>query len=185
MMPAFTQLSEAEKQAIAAYILDIHSIQQKKFIDTTKKEDPYLKMPYAITGYNWFVTKEGLPAIAPPFGTLNAIDLNTGEYVWRDTLGDHPYYAAKGIHTGSENYGGSVITKGGLLFIAATRDGHLRAFNKRTGKLLWEYKLPAPAFATPATYEIDGDQYIVIACGGGKLNTISGDAYIAFKLPGR
>lgn len=183
MMPAFTQLSEAEKQAIAAYVLDIHSIAQNKFIDTTKKEDPYLKMPYAITGYNWFVSKEGLPAIAPPWGTLNAIDLNTGEYVWRDTLGDHPYYAAKGIHTGSENYGGSVITKGGLLFIAATRDGHLRAFNKRTGKLLWEYKLPAPAFATPATYEMDGEQYIVIACGGGKLNTSSGDAYVAFKLP--
>ena len=183
MMPAFKQLSEEEKQAVASYILDIHSKQQNKFVDTTKQTDPYLKMPYAITGYNWFLSKEGLPAISPPLGTLNAIDLNTGEYVWRDTLGDYPYYAAKGIHTGSENYGGSVITKGGLLFIAATRDGHLRAFNKHTGKLLWEYKLPAPAFATPATYEIDGEQYIVVACGGGKLKTTSGDAYVAFKLP--
>ncbi len=183
MMPAFKQLSEEEKQAVASYILDIHSKQQNKFVDTTKQTDPYLKMPYAITGYNWFLSKEGLPAISPPWGTLNAIDLNTGEYVWRNTLGDYPYYAAKGIHTGSENYGGSVITKGGLLFIAATRDGHLRAFNKHTGKLLWEYKLPAPAFATPATYEIDGEQYIVIACGGGKLKTASGDAYVAFKLP--
>ncbi len=85
-------------------------------------------MPYAVTGYNLFLSKEGLPAIAPPWGTLTAIDLNTGEYVWRDTLGDYPFYADKGIHTGSENYGGAVITKGGLLFIAATRDGHLRAF---------------------------------------------------------
>ncbi|MEP6683313.1 MAG: PQQ-binding-like beta-propeller repeat protein, partial [Parafilimonas sp.] len=132
---------------------------------------------------NLFLSKEGLPAISPPWGTLNAIDLNTGEYVWRDTLGDYPYYAAKGIHTGSENYGGSVVTKSGLLFIAATRDGNLRAFNKRTGKLLWEYQLPAAAFATPSTYQINGKQYIVIACGGGKLKTTSSDLYIAFALP--
>jgi quinoprotein glucose dehydrogenase len=83
---------------------------------------------------------------------------------------------------GSENYGSSVITKGGLLFIAGTRDGHLRAFNKRTGKLLWEFKLPAAAFATPATYEVDGKQYIVIACGGGKFKTTSSDTYIAFSF---
>lgn len=183
MMPAFTQLNDEEKQAIASFILDDHSTQQKKFVDSAKPIYPYLKMPYAVTGYNLFLSKEGLPAIMPPYGTLSAIDLNTGNYVWRDTLGDYSYFAAKGIHAGSENYGGSVITKGGLLFIAATRDGNLRAFNKRTGKLLWEYKLPAAAFATPSTYEINGKQYLVIACGGGKLKTTSSDTYIAFALP--
>lgn len=183
MMPAFTQLNDEEKNALASFILDDHSTQHKKFIDSAKPVDPYLKMPYAVTGYNLFLSKEGLQAIAPPWGTLTAIDLNTGEYVWRDTLGDYPYYADKGIHTGSENYGGAVVTKGSLLFIAATRDGNLRAFHKRTGQLLWQYKLPAAAFATPATYEIDGQQYIVLACGGGKMKTTSNDVYIAFKLP--
>lgn len=185
MMPPFTQLIDEEKQAIASFILDDHSTQKKRFVDSAKPVDPYLKMPYAVTGYNLFLSKEGLPAIAPPWGTLTAIDLNTGEYVWRDTLGDYPFYADKGIHTGSENYGGAVVTKGGLLFIAATRDENLRAFNKRTGQLVWQYKLPAAAFATPAMYEIDRQQYIVIACGGGKLKTTSNDVYIAFKLPGK
>ncbi len=182
MMPAFTRLDDEEKKAIASVILNNHSTQQKKFIDSSKPVDPYFKMPYAVTGYNLFLSKEGLPAISPPYGTLTAINLNTGKYVWRDTLGNYPYFAAKGLHTGSENYGGSVITKGGLLFIAATRDGHLRAFNKRTGELLWEYKLPAAAFATPATYEINGKQYLIIACGGGKLKTTSSDVYVAFAF---
>ena len=183
MMPAFKQLNDEEKKAIASFILDNHSRQSYPFIDSAKPVDPYLHMPYAITGYNLFLSKEGLPAISPPYGTLTAIDLNTGKYVWHDTLGDYPYFAAKGLHTGSENYGSSAVTKGGLLFIAATSDGHLRAFNKRTGQLLWEYKLPAAAFATPSVYEVNGREYIVIACGGGKLKTTSGDAYIAFALP--
>jgi quinoprotein glucose dehydrogenase len=182
MMPAFAQLNDEEKRAIASFVLDIRATQLKKFVNTSKPVDPYFKLPYAITGYNLFLSKEGLPAISPPWGTLTAIDLNTGEHVWRDTLGDYPYFAAKGLHTGSENYGSSVITKGGLLFIAGTRDGHLRAFNKRTGKLLWEYQLPAAAFATPATYEVNGKQYVVIACGGGKFRTTSSDVYIAFTL---
>ncbi|HUZ62045.1 MAG TPA: PQQ-binding-like beta-propeller repeat protein [Hanamia sp.] len=183
MMPAFKQLNDEEKKVIASFILDNHSRQSYPFIDSAKPVDPYLQMPYAITGYNLFLSKEGLPAISPPYGTLTAINLNTGKYVWRDTLGDYPYFAAKGLHTGSENYGSSAVTKGGLLFIAATRDGHLRAFNKRTGQLLWEYKLPAAAFATPSVYEVNGREYIVIACGGGKLGTTSGDSYIAFALP--
>ena len=183
MMPAFKQLNDEEKKAIASFILDNHSTQPYPFIESAKPVDPYLQMPYGITGYNLFLSKEGLPAISPPYGTLTAINLNTGKYVWRDTLGDYPYFAAKGLHTGSENYGSSAVTKGGLLFIAATSDGHLRAFNKRTGQLLWEYKLPAAAFATPSVYEVNGREYIVIACGGGKLETTSGDAYIAFALP--
>jgi quinoprotein glucose dehydrogenase len=140
-------------------------------------------MPYNNTGYNKFLTKEGYPAVAPPWGTLTAINLNTGPIAWKDTLGDYPEFKAKGIHTGTENYGGPVVTAGGLLFIAATSDAKFRAFNKRTGQLLWEADLPAAGFATPAVYTVGSRQYVVIACGGGKLHKKSGDAYIAFALP--
>ena len=114
---------------------------------------------------------------------MNAINLNTGEMVWKDTLGSYPQFAAKGIRTGTENYGGSVITAGGLLFIGATSDGKFRVYNKRSCKLLYETALPAAGFATPAVYEQNGKQYIVIACGGDKLFTPSGDSYVAFALP--
>lgn len=77
-----------------------------------------------------------------------------------------------------------MITKVGLLFIAATRDGYLRAFNKKSGLLLWEVKLPACAYATPAVYEMNEKEYIVIACGSGKLKTALDDVYVAFALPG-
>jgi len=183
MMPAFTQLTNVEKEAVAAYVRSDRHLLQRTYKGPKAAVDPYLNLPYTVTGYNLFLSKEGLPAISPPWGTLTAIDLNSGDFVWRDTLGDYPYYEEKGIHTGSENYGGSIITKGGLLFIAGTRDGHLRAYNKRTGKLLWSYKLPAAAFATPATYAINGKQFLVIACGGGKMKTTSSDIYIAFALP--
>ena len=182
MMPAFQQLNANEKEALAAFILDLKAVQKEKFRDTPKPENPWLKLPYGATGYNKFLTKEGYPAIAPPWGSLTAIDLNTGAVAWKDTLGDYPGFKAKGIHTGTENYGGSVVTAGGLLFIAATRDAKFRAFNKRTGRLLWETDLPAAGFATPAIYEIKGREYIVIACGGGKLHAKSGDSYVAFGL---
>ncbi|HTQ66815.1 MAG TPA: PQQ-binding-like beta-propeller repeat protein [Puia sp.] len=183
MMPSFRQLDDEEKKAIASFVLSIKNSEKQKFVQVPHPEDAYRKLPYSITGYNKFLSKEGYPAIAPPWGTLNAIDLNTGEMIWKDTLGDYPELAAKGIHTGTENYGGPVVTAGGLLFIGATKDGKFRAYNKRTGKLLWETTLPAPAFATPAAYTINGKGYIVIACGGGKLNTVSGDSYVAFALP--
>ena len=130
-----------------------------------------------------FETKDGYPAIRPPWGSLSAIDLNSGKMVWKIPLGDYPELRAKGIHSGAENYGGPVVTAGGLLFIAATKDGKFRAFNKRTGKLLWEVDLPAAGFATPSLYQVNGKQFIVIACGGGKMKTKSGDAYVAFALP--
>ena len=130
-----------------------------------------------------FLTKEGQPAIAPPWGTINAINLNTGEFVWRKPLGNDDGFPGAKEATGTENYGASVITGGGLVFIAASKDGKLRAFNKRDGSLLWEVKLPAAAFATPSVYQLNGKEYIVIACGGGKLKTTSGDSYIAFALP--
>ena len=102
---------------------------------------------------------------------------------WQIPLGEYPELKAKGLPaTGTENYGGPVVTAGGLVFIAAARDAKLRAFNKRTGQLLWETDLPAPGFATPAVYSIDGREYVVIACGGGKLKTRTSDAYVAFSL---
>lgn len=183
MMPAFRQFNEAEKNALASFVLEIKEKQQQHFLQGSKQEDAYYKMPYTSTGYKKFLTKEGYPAVMPPWGSLTAINLNTGELAWRETLGDYPEFKAKGIHTGTENYGGPVVTAGGLLFIAATRDSKFRAFNKRTGKLLWETDLPAPGFATPAVYEVNGKQFIVIACGGGKLKTRTGDSYVAFALP--
>ena len=158
--------------------------QLKKYVGPSKVVDSFLTMPYSITGYNKFLSKEGHPAVKPPWGTLNAINLNSGELVWKTTLGEYPEFKEKGVSTGTENYGGPVVTAGGVLFIAASRDGKFRAFNKYNGKLLWETDLPAPGFATPSVYSLNGKQYIVIACGGGKLGTKSGDAYVAFALPG-
>ncbi|MBD1387374.1 PQQ-binding-like beta-propeller repeat protein [Mucilaginibacter rigui] len=185
MMPAFRQLKAAERKAIASYVLNISAEQLKPFINADSHKDDMFKVPYSIVGYNKFLSKEGYPAIAPPWGTLNAINLNTGKLVWRTTLGNDPVFPHGKDDSGTENYGASVITKGGLLFIAATKDGKFRAFNKKTGKLLWEVSLPAPGYATPSVYELNCRQYIVIACGGGKMNTPSGDSYVAFALPSK
>jgi quinoprotein glucose dehydrogenase len=185
-MPAFNQLTEHEKSALASYILNIKSKQYQKFVATAKAKDPYHTVPYSSMGSarpTKFETREGYPAINPPWGSLNAINLNTGKLLWKEPLGDYPELKAKGIHAGTENYGGPVVTAGGLLFIAATKDGKFRALNKQSGKLLWETDLPAAGFATPSIYEVNGKQYVVIACGGGKLKTKSGDAYVAFALP--
>jgi quinoprotein glucose dehydrogenase len=185
MMPALKNISATDKQAIASFVLDLKDEQQKNYMAEVSKEDSIDIMPYKMNGYTKFLSPEGLPAISPPWGTLNAIDLNTGELVWKNPLGEYPQLKAKNIPaTGTENYGGPVVTAGGLVFIAASRDGKIRAYNKRDGKLLWEYALPAPGFATPAVYEIKGKQFLVIACGGGKLSTHSSDEYLAFALPG-
>jgi len=152
---------------------------------TKQLEINRLSVPYTMR-YKRFMTSDGYPAINPPWGTLSAIDMNTGEYVWRDTLGMNPelneiYGTSK---TGSENFGGAIVTAGNLLFIAATSDSLFKAYDKRTGKLLWKTKLPAPGFATPATYEVNGKQYVVIACGGGNKPGIKAkNIYVAFSLP--
>ena len=141
-------------------------------------------IPYTMTGYNRWLDTNGYPAIKPPWGTLNAINLNTGEYRWRIPLGEDPALTSRGIPpTGLENYGGPLVTAGGVVFIGASRDEMFRAFDRRTGRMLWKYKLPAGGYATPATYSSNGRQFVVIACGGGKMGTKSGDAYIAFALP--
>lgn len=182
MMPGFTQLTAEERDAIAAFLL---GDEKKEATDEgTTETAGKRQMPYKITGYNKFLDSEGYPAISPPWGTLSAIDLNTGKMQWQNVLGEYPELTKAGIApTGTENYGGPVVTAGGLIFIAATRDATLRAFSKSTGKLLWEYPLPAAGFATPSTYQVAGKQYLVIACGGGKLGTRKGHQLLAFALP--
>ncbi|MEX2367946.1 MAG: PQQ-binding-like beta-propeller repeat protein [Balneolaceae bacterium] len=187
MMPAFNQISDEELEALVDYLFD----KEGKGLDPSSVEadssDRQASLPdgrYSISGYTKFLDSNGYPAIRPPWGTLNAIDLNTGEFVWKITYGEYPELTEKGIpQTGSESYGGPVVTASGLLFIAGTKDGKFRAYDRKDGTLLWETQLPAAAFATPATYQVDGKQYVVIACGGTKLGAGGGDSYIAFSLP--
>jgi quinoprotein glucose dehydrogenase len=141
---------------------------------------------YRFTGYNKFLDPDGYPAIEPPWGTLNAIDLNTGRYLWKIPLGEYPELSAAGLkNTGSENYGGPIVTASHLLFIGATiYDRKLRAFDDETGALLWEHELPFAGTATPATYMIDGKQYVVIETNDARNHKApQGSAYVAFALP--
>ena len=140
---------------------------------------------YNFTGYNYFKDQNGYPAIKPPWGLLTAIDVAKGEFAWQKVLGEFPELTAKGVPlTGTENFGGTIVTAGGIVFIAATKDEKLHAFDATTGAPLAQYKLPAGGYATPCTYSVNGVQYIVIACGGGgKLVTKPGDSFVAFALP--
>jgi quinoprotein glucose dehydrogenase len=182
MMPGI-KLTDEEASAMASFVLNITANQSRHFVAPLVAVDSFRQLPYTIDGYKKFLTREGYPAIKPPWGTLNAIDLNTGDIAWKIPLGEHPDFVKQGMITGTENYGGPAVTAGGLVFIAATKDGQIRAFNKRTGALLWEAQLPVPAFATPAVYAVNGRQFVVVPCGGGKLGTRSGDTYVAFALP--
>ena len=182
-MPSFQRLSESEKQALVAFLFGEPEDVDAEALKEALAQQAASEIPYMFAGYHRFVDAKGYPAVKPPWGTLNAIDLNTGEYRWTVTLGELPELTAQGIPpTGTENYGGPVVTAGGLLFIAATKDEMFRAFDKDTGELLWETKLPAGGYATPSTYMVDGKQYVVIAAGGGKMGTKSGDTYVAFAL---
>jgi quinoprotein glucose dehydrogenase len=143
-------------------------------------------MPYKTIGFRRFTDPQGYPATAPPWGTLSAIDLNTGQYLWKIPFGTYPELVAKGMtDTGSDNYGGPVVTAGGLLFIGASVfDEKFHAYDKTTGKLLWETALPFAGLATPSTYMVNGKQYVVIAAGGGQSSRKpSGGVYVAFALP--
>lgn len=146
---------------------------------------PGSRYRFGHAGYNQFLDQEGYPAIEPPWGQLNAIDLNTGEFVWRKTLGEYPELTRRGIpQTGTENFGGAIVTAGGLIFIGGTKDERFRAFDKRTGEVLWKHQLKAGAYATPCTYRAGGKQFVLIAAGGaGKLRTRAGDEFVAFALP--
>ncbi|HEX7859141.1 MAG TPA: PQQ-binding-like beta-propeller repeat protein [Verrucomicrobiae bacterium] len=176
VMPSFAQLSTNELNDLVAYL---ESDAEETEASVTGPTRRYAQIA------PFFEDPNGVPAISPPWGTLNAIDLNKGEILWKVPLGEYPQLVAKGIrNTGAKNFGGPVLTAGGVIFIAATPDEKIRAFDKYTGRVLWEHKLPAGGYATPSTYEIGGRQFVVIAAGGGgKLGTRYGDSIIAFALP--
>ena len=184
MMPGFNQLTKEERAALGSFILNMDTEKEKTYKGPSLQKSGMVKPSYASIGYNKFLTKEGYPAISPPWGTMTAIDLNNGKQLWQIPFGEFEELKAKGIPaTGRENYGGPVVTAGGLLFIAATADAKFRAINKRNGQILFETDLPATGASTPAVYSVNGKEYVVIACGGSKWGGKKSDAYVAFSLP--
>ena len=181
-MPAFPQIQGDQLAALLRYL----GTSSATIFQVPNAVTPASTEKYRFTGYRRFLDQDGYPAITPPWGTLNAIDLNTGKYLWKIPLGEYPDLAQAGLKdTGSENYGGPIVTAGGIVFIGATIfDRKVRAFDSHTGKLLWQSTLPFAATATPATYMVGGRQYIVISAGGGKdTRRPSGGMYFAFALP--
>jgi quinoprotein glucose dehydrogenase len=139
---------------------------------------PQRKAPYAVERAP-ITDEHGLPCTPMPWGKMSALNLNTGKIEWERPLGT----MITGAETGSLNLGGPIVTRGGLVITAAVREPVLRAFDKRTGSLVWTGKLPVPAQSTPMTYELDGKQYVVVAAGGhGGFGTPQGDSLIAFAL---
>jgi quinoprotein glucose dehydrogenase len=180
-MPSFKQIPQIKKEALVEFLSGSKS---ERAAEPEVTDSIAVKIPYTHTGYNRFLDQQGYPAVKPPWGLISAIDLNRGVILWQVPLGEYPELTAKGIPlTGTENYGGPAVTAGGILFIAASKDEYFRAFDKETGKELWKYKLPAGGYATPSVYQAGGREYVVIACGGGKMGTKSGDMYVAFALP--
>ena len=189
-MPNFSSMPEEQRTAVLNYVLNEPvSVSRKEEGAPPAAVPPSAESPseppdYAFAGFRRWVDKDGYPAIKPPWGTLNAVDLNTGEIKWKVPLGEYPELTARGIPpTGTENYGGPVVTAGGLLFIGSTADETFRAFDKDTGRVLWKTKLPFGGNATPSTYMVDGRQYVVISAGGGKSGRPAGGKLVAFALP--
>lgn len=177
-MPGYKQLKPKDRASIVSFIMN-----EKENEEEIKDRKPPANN-FVSTGYNRFFDPEGYPAVKPPWGTLNAVDMNTGEYLWKVPLGEFDSLTQRGIPpTGTENYGGPVLTASGVLFIGATKDKMIRAFNASNGKVLWKYKLPAGGYATPSTYMVNGKQYVVITAGGVKMRSEPGDYVIAFALP--
>ena len=165
-------------EAIAAFLLDTTN---KVDLETLANPKEFI---YTHTGHNQFKDHQGYPAIKPPWGTLNAIDLNEGTIKWKVPLGEIKELTERGIApTGTKNYGGPLLTASGLLFIAASADEKIRAFDQDSGQILWEADLPASGFASTSTYAVNGKQYVAIACGGGKDERPTSDAYVTFALP--
>jgi quinoprotein glucose dehydrogenase len=190
-MPTFPDLTNAQIAALLRFLEGKASPPSTSGSETqtanasTSTSEPTAK--YRFTGYRRFMDPDGYPATKPPWGTLSAINLDTGKYLWQIPLGEYPELAAKGLkNTGSENYGGPIVTAGGLVFIGATIfDSKFRAFDSTTGRLLWETSLPFAGRATPATYMVQGKQYVVVATGGGRYNLAPARGiYVAFALPG-
>lgn len=179
-MPAFAAMGEPAIEALTDFLLDKGD--NEAIVERGPK--PAVELKYTMDGYKKFRDPDGYPATTPPWGSLTAINLDTGKHVWKIPFGEYPELTAQGIKgTGSENHGGGIVTAGGLLFIGATHyDNKFHAFDKRTGRLLWETKLPHAGNATPSTYEVNGKQYVVIPAGGGRERD-SGGSFVAFALP--
>ncbi len=183
MMPGMSYLGDEAIDQVTDFLFGLEDAGSAAG-EVIANEEERFAMPYGIHGFRRLFDPEGYPAIKPPWGNLTAIDLNKGEILWQVPLGEFKELTEQGYTvTGTENYGGPVVTGGGLIFIAATRDEMFRAFDKDNGELLWEVQLPAGGYATPATYRVNGKQFLVIACGGDKMGTKSGDSYVCFSLP--
>jgi quinoprotein glucose dehydrogenase len=179
-MPGFPDMGARNIEDVVDFLIT----GKDKASDPAVKKDPNW-LNYRIDGYTLLRDPDGYPPITPPWGTLNAIDLNAGTIRWNIPFGEYPELVAKGLrNTGSDNYGGPLVTAGGLLFIGATNfDRKFHAYDKLTGALLWETTLPAAGNATPSTYTVGGRQFVVIVCGGGKNGAPSGSSIVAFALP--
>lgn len=204
-MPPFQQFTDEEMNDLIAYMenneVGDNSSQEEDILsieeyETTDGNPPTWSggsgvwewsttTPQYSNSAPFFVDQMGYPAISPPWGTLNAVDLNSGQIKWKVPLGEYPELVEMGIrNTGTINMGGAVASAGGLVFIGATQDEKIRAFDQNTGQVLWEFQLPAGGYATPSIYMIDGKQYVVIAAGGGaKPQTKLGKSIVAFALP--
>jgi quinoprotein glucose dehydrogenase len=177
-MPSFSFLSEEQIASIVAYVKDTTVQQSFETADVPQNNEPY-----GFNGYNFFLDPDGHPAIEPPFGTLTSIDLNTGDIVWQVPLGEDPFFKKMGVpNSGTFNRGGGIATGGGLVFIGATWDNMFRAFDQRTGDVLWEHQLPGMASSIPSTYATGGRQYVVISVNSGPETDFKG-GYIAFTIP--